>query len=338
MIESFYFDLAKSESTVTSIYSSLNNEPMPVKADDGNSYDVIPWGAQNQLPYELREMVEKNSVLSQDKFFNLLTCYGRGLEYIDIAKLAHATGHTKEDVLSDIKALIDKKVFSQAWLDEQETTLMLTKEIYKQYQDIRTQSEMLRQQAEAEQASDSDLPAGAREIIKEGQQYIQTIHDFNDEIPGEEMSEKLYRLESTMDRIVEQVRKQPESAAELRKLMSYYLPTTVKLLNAYKELDKQTVKGDNIVKTKKEIEEALDTINDAFEKLLDSLFQSMAWDVSSDISVMQTMFAQDGLTEREMAAQEGQTTAEMEKQVYGTTLTWGDEGGAAQAQMQEEQR
>ena len=85
MIESFYFDLAKSDSTVTSIYSSLNNEPMPVKADDGNSYDVIPWGAENQLPYELREMVEKNSVLSQDKFFNLLTCYGRGLEYIDIA-------------------------------------------------------------------------------------------------------------------------------------------------------------------------------------------------------------------------------------------------------------
>jgi hypothetical protein len=85
MIESFYFDLAKNDSTVTSIYSSLNNEPMPVKANDGNTYNVIPWGADNQLPYHLREMVEKNSVLSQDKFFNLLTCYGRGLEYIDIA-------------------------------------------------------------------------------------------------------------------------------------------------------------------------------------------------------------------------------------------------------------
>ena len=152
------------------------------------------------------------------------------------------------------------------------------------------------------------------------------------------MSEKLYRLESTMDRIVEQVRKQPESAAELRKLMSYYLPTTVKLLSAYKELDRQTVSGENIVNTKKEIEDALDTINDAFEKLLDSLFQSMAWDVSSDISVMQTMFAQDGLTEKEMAAESGQSTAQMEKQVYGTTLTWGDGGSAVQAQMQEEQK
>ena len=149
------------------------------------------------------------------------------------------------------------------------------------------------------------------------------------------MSEKLYRLESTVDRIIEQVRQNPESASELSKLISYYLPTTVKLLKAYTELDKQTVNGENIVKTKKEIEDALDTINDAFERLLDSLFENMAWDVSSDISVMETMFAQDGLTERGMTAEKGQSVSDMEKQVYGATLTWGDEsfaGGQAQAQ------
>ena len=151
------------------------------------------------------------------------------------------------------------------------------------------------------------------------------------------MSEKLYRLESTMDRIVEQVRQNPSSAPELRKLMSYYLPTTVKLLKAYKELDKQTVSGENITNTKQEIEDALDTINDAFENLLDSLFQNMAWDVSSDISVMQTMFAQDGLTPGQMSAQSGQSVAEKESQVYGTTLTWGDGGGAVQAQTMEEE-
>ena len=256
-------------------------------------------------------------------------------EYLDIAKLAQATGRTKEEVLADIKALMEKKVLSEAWLDEQETTLMLTDEIYKQYQEIRAQSEILRQQAEAEEESDSDLPANARKIIKEGKEYIKTIHDLNEEIPGVEMSEKLYRLESTMDRIVEQVRQHPDSASELSKLMSYYLPTTVKLLGAYKELDRQEVGGDNIVKTKAEIEKALDTINEAFERLLDSLFQNMAWDVSSDISVMETMLAQDGLTEREMTAQSGQSVKDMEKQVYGTTLTWGDEemtGGQAQAQ------
>lgn len=145
-------------------------------------------------------------------------------EYIDISKLAQATGRTKEEVLADIKELMDKKVFSNAWLDEQQTTLMLTEEIYRQYQEIRQQSEILRQQAEAEEGADADLPANARKIIKEGKEYIKTIHNFNDEIPGVEMSEKLYRLESTVDRIIEQVRQNPDSASELSKLISYYLP------------------------------------------------------------------------------------------------------------------
>ena len=215
--------------------------------------------------------------------------------------------------------------------------MILTEAVYNQYQEIKAQSEILRQQAEEENAADADLPENARAIIREGREYIQTIHQYNDDIPGVEMSEKLYRLESTMDRIVEQVRQNPSSAPELRKLMSYYLPTTVKLLKAYKELDKQTVSGENITNTKQEIEDALDTINDAFENLLDSLFQNMAWDVSSDISVMQTMFAQDGLTPGQMSAQSGQSVAEKESQVYGTTLTWGDGGGAVQAQTMEEE-
>jgi hypothetical protein len=64
-------------------------------------------------------------------------------------------------------------------------------------------------------------------------------------------------------------------------------------------LDGQPVQGENILSSKKEIEESLDTLNIAFEKLLDSLFQEQAWDVSSDISVLKTMLAQDGLTKKE---------------------------------------
>ena len=263
--------------------------------------------------------------------------YGKAIgdaEYIEIAKLARLTGRTKEEVLKDIRDLMDKNLLKQAWLDDQETTLILTEEVYNQYQQIRAESDRMRREAEQDNAADAELPANARAIIKEGREYIQAIHNLNDEIPGVEMSEKLYRLESTMDRIVEQVRQQPESASELRKLMSYYLPTTVKLLSAYKELDKQTVDGDNIRNTKKEIEDALDTINDAFEKLLDSMFQDMAWFVSPDISVMQTMLAQDGLTEQQMSAAEGQSTADLENQVYGTTPVWGDGDGAVQMQAQ----
>ena len=79
--------------------------------------------------------------------------------------------------------------------------------------------------------------------------------------------------------------------------MNYYLPVTIKLLDAYEDMDRQPVQGENIRSSKKEIEDTLDTLNSAFEKLLDSVFKDVAWDVSSDISVLNTVLAQEGLKE-----------------------------------------
>lgn len=88
----------------------------------------------------------------------------------------------------------------------------------------------------------------------------------------------------------------PENIGDLRRLMEYYLPMAIKLLDAYEELDRQPVRGQNITSSKEEIMKVLDTLNIAFEKLLDNLFQDATLDLSADISVLQTMLAQDGLT------------------------------------------
>ena len=100
-----------------------------------------------------------------------------------------------------------------------------------------------------------------------------------------------------VDRIFDRVEQNPETVDDIHRLMDYYLPTTIKLLEAYEDLDAQPVQGENIISSKKEIEKTLDTLNTAFEKLLDDLFQDTAWDVSSDISVLNMMLAQEGLTE-----------------------------------------
>lgn len=135
-------------------------------------------------------------------------------------------------------------------------------------------------------------------LIGEGKAYIAEIRAINDRIPDtEEMSDKLYRLEEITKRIFEQVQKDPSKEKDLRKLMNYYLPTTTKLLNAYADLNDQPEAGENIRETKRQIEGSMDVINEAFEKLLDDLFQEQAWDLSSDLNVMKTMMAQDGLTE-----------------------------------------
>ena len=100
-----------------------------------------------------------------------------------------------------------------------------------------------------------------------------------------------------MQHIFDRAEEHPEVIPDLKKMMDYYLPMTVKLLNAYADMDAQPVQGETILASKREIEETLDTLNLAFEKLLDSIFKDTALDVSSDISVLNTLLAQEGLTD-----------------------------------------
>ena len=179
--------------------------------------------------------------------------------------------------------------------------LITDRTTYQQY--LTTQTEYERrsmQKEETETAKKSqnskNLTPECRELIEEGQRYIQHVHECNDRLPGDEISAKLDRLELVITRIFREAEKNPDVVSDLKKMMSYYLPTTRKLLDAYCELDEQPIRGQNIENTKKEIEVALDTINEAFEKLLDDLFETTAWDISSDISVLQTMLKQEGLT------------------------------------------
>lgn len=137
-----------------------------------------------------------------------------------------------------------------------------------------------------------------QQVLEEGDAYVKKIRACNDAIPGVEISEKIARLELLTDRIFDRVEQNPGSVSDIRKLMEYYLPTAIKLLEAYEELDAQPVAGENILSSKAEIEATLDTLNVAFEKILDSLFQDTAWDVSSDISVLNTVLAQEGLKEK----------------------------------------
>ena len=133
--------------------------------------------------------------------------------------------------------------------------------------------------------------------IAEGRDYIWQIREANRAIPEPEISEELDRLGEISSKIFSHVESHPEKLPEIRRFMQYYLPTTLKLVKAYREFNEQPVQGENISNTKLEICRALHTINRAFENLLDSLFQNEALDISTDISALKTMLAQEGLTE-----------------------------------------
>lgn len=223
----------------------------------------------------------------------------KGRTYCELKDLESSVGKSRKYVLKDLQRMIYRGWFKEGHLDRQGTCLIVDHKTYEQYLDTQRQMELQQRQAQETKKAEESMQPDVRRIIEEGNEYIRNITESNDAIPGIEISNKISRMELLVRRIFERVEQHPEVIPDIRKLMEYYLPTTVKLLDAYEELDKQPIQGENIITAKKEIENTLDTLNVAFEKLLDSLFKDTAWDVSSDISVLHTMLAQEGLTKED---------------------------------------
>ncbi len=217
--------------------------------------------------------------------------------HIALEKLSRSVGKPVKFVRKELQGMINQGLFLEGHLDHEEQNLITSDETYAHYEQSRLQMEA-RKQAEAaapKQPSSAPDPK-VQEVLDRGNAYLREIRRCNDEIPGEEISAKISRMEAIVQRIFERAKAHPEIIPDLKKLMDYYLPMTIKLLNAYADMDRQPIQGNTIRASKQEIDTTLDTLNLAFEKLLDSVFQDTAMDVSSDISVLHTLLAQEGLT------------------------------------------
>ena len=140
-------------------------------------------------------------------------------------------------------------------------------------------------------------------MISDGRLAISEMKRLDDAIEDEKISQDIRRLETVCQSIFDQVKADPAKLPQIRQFMDYYLPTTLKLLNAYDRMDAAGVSGENISGTKGKVENIMGTIVTAFEKQLDSLFGSDALDISTDISVLETMLAREGLAGEKMEAQ-----------------------------------
>ncbi len=263
-------------------------------------------------------------------------------EYIAIRELAEKTGYPEETVRKDLLRMKRDGLLPRATFDLHRTTIMLTDRAFKQYQEAERARKVREQQEGADSAAfsadgsqaDAGGTADVRQnfdadavesLIRDGNASILRIRGVNDEIPEEDpMSGKLYRLEDICRRIFTQVRRDPSCAGDCRRLMQYYLPTTEKLIRAYAELSRQPDAGENIVGTRNEILRSMDVINGAFEKLLDQMFQEKAWDIASDINVMKTMMAQDGLTEIPRGTDEEEPRGTRQEGQYGRSVQTND--------------
>lgn len=219
--------------------------------------------------------------------------------YITLEILSQFTGKSIRFIAEDLQDMISRKMFLQGHLDDQKTSLITSDETYKDYRRAAAIQKIKAEQETAQDESLKNLSPEARDIVRRGEEYITKIQQINTELPGEVITLKLQKLESVIRRILEEAKQQPQSVMDLRKLMNYYLPTTWKLLEAYKSIEDESIKTPQMRETQKNVEDTIDTVNDAFENLLDQLFRNTAWDISSDISVLNSMLAQEGLKDNE---------------------------------------
>ena len=213
-----------------------------------------------------------------------------------LEKLAAAVGRDVKFVRREVTKMIERGWFLQGHLDKERKLLITSHETYQNFEASRLEFEK-RQREAARESRKNPMDAQLQEVLDRGNAFVAQIRKCNDDIPGVEISAKIDRMEETVRRIFRRAETNPAVIPDLKKLMDYYLPMTVKLLTAYADMDAQPVQGETIQHSKREIEETLDTLNLAFEKLLDDLFRDTALDVSSDITVLQTLLAQEGLTD-----------------------------------------
>jgi hypothetical protein len=141
-------------------------------------------------------------------------------------------------------------------------------------------------------------------LMEDGDRAISEMRRLNDSIEDPTISRQIDELEEVALKIFDHVIAHPEKLPQIKKFLNYYLPTTLKLLNAYDRMGAQGVSGENIDSTMEKVEAMMDTIVSAFQRQLDELFGAEAMDIATDITVLENMMIREGLIDQPLQPEE----------------------------------
>ena len=158
------------------------------------------------------------------------------------------------------------------------------------------QREKEKQETEKAAAVGTSYSPEVSAILAEGNRALSEMGRLYMSIKDPEVRGKINEIMRITDKIAQDAISDPSDIPQIKKFMNYYLPTTIKLLNAYDRMSAQGIEGENLDKSMKSINDMLDTAIEAYKKRLDSLFANQALDIETDIQVMNTMLAREGLS------------------------------------------
>ncbi len=221
------------------------------------------------------------------KFRQCFTVTGdRGV--VDIRGLAKTLGVKPEEADKLVTEMVDRGYYGdKAYVDRGRMLLVI---------DVADMRDVYRREDEQAKARQSQAEAQAREKMSEYERYVERIRQADEDIEDEAMSEKIRRMQNLTASIFAEVEAHPEKKPMIDRFMTYYLPTTLKLLESYARIEAQGVSGENMAKAKADIEGIADTLVAGYEKQLDKLYRAEAMDIAGDVSVIESMLKRDGLS------------------------------------------
>ena len=213
-------------------------------------------------------------------------------EAMEIETIAKKVGVKRKQAEQDLQKMIEKGYFGDA--------AYINKELGYIFMSSRADEELARAR---EAAMQKTREASKKEAVKQNaeayDQILAKIRDVNDRIPDEAMTEKINQIESITREIFRAVEQEPEKRGKIDRFMSYFLPTTLKLLESYANLERTNIAGKNISQSKKSIEIAMDTVVDGFKHQLDELYKSDAVSIETEVDVLTKMINRETVTAKQ---------------------------------------
>lgn len=213
-------------------------------------------------------------------------------EAVEIETLAKKVGVKPKQAERDLQKMIEKGYFGKS--------AYINKELGYIFMSSRADEELTRARAAAmEKTREASKKEAVKQSAEAYDQILDKIKAVNDRIPDPEMTEKINQIESITREIFRAVEQAPEKRGKIDRFMSYFLPTTLKLLESYANLEKTNIDGKNINQSMRSIEIAMDTVVDGFRHQLDELYKSDAVSIETEIDVLTKMINRETVTTRQ---------------------------------------
>ena len=211
---------------------------------------------------------------------------------IPTADLAAITAKPIDFTINDILNMIEKDYYRQARIVENGELFILDSNTYKLYKE-----EMLRDPKEKyEELEEKESNALVEEYLSRAKRDVTALTEMTPKL-REPMKAKISEFLQIVGKIFELLKENPNTAKDLDKVINFYLPTTVKLMDNYIDLSEKPT--DSVKSSLKSMEQTMDLVNDGFMKMLDNIYQEKIMDLSSDMSVLKSMLRQEGLLDQD---------------------------------------